>query len=318
MATALPLLCHWNGDGDIARAWLEYYTVLGVTEFHIILHGPEEESAEFLEAARDFPVVIRDRYTGTFDEREKVRRLNDLVSSFVGQWVLVVDSDEFVELPLVDVGMLTARLEFFGQTFLYAPFVQRFRADGSLDTPPVMPDPFAEMPLCDPKLAVKVGYSRTRSKYPLILVGDDTRIANGNHRRPNPTEEIHFFLGATHHFKWKKGLKERLRMMFDSRVLSVDPYHAAVAHLQGTGWMLPTDDGFVYTRQAMFDRGLLREPSAREVLRRCARMMLDTRSVPASLIWRSRVLRRWVLRRPIRQHTSTGRNGGLGEGGTFR
>ena len=287
----LALLCHWNGDGDIARAWLEYYTVLGVTEFHIILHGPEEESAEFLEAARDFPVVIRDRYTGTFDEREKVRRLNDLVSSFVGQWVLVVDSDEFVELPLVDVGMLTARLEFFGQTFLYAPFVQRFRADGSLDTPPVMPDPFAEMPLCDPKLAVKVGYSRTRSKYPLILVGDDTRIANGNHRRPNPTEEIHFFLGATHHFKWKKGLKERLQAVSDLE-LSYSPWaESASSWLAESEWRLPTDDGFIYSRQAMYDRGLLTGPSAAAILRRIGRNCVEARFGAIPLLWGLRASR---------------------------
>jgi hypothetical protein len=288
----LPLLCHWNGDGDIARAWLEHYTALGVTEFHIILHGPEEENAEFLEASRDFPVVIQDNYTGPYDNHVQAQRLNDLLASFVGRWVLVVDSDEFVELPLTDVDLLTSRLEFFGQTFLYAPFVQRFREDGSLDTPPVIRDPFVEMPLCDPKLAARVGYSRTRSKYPLILVAPGTRIANGNHRPPNPTEEIHFFQGATHHFKWKRGLKARLRMMFDTRVLSVDPYHAAVAHLQAEGWRLPTEHGFPYSRQAMFDRGILREPSAAEVLRRLARILLDTWTVPVGLVRRGRFHRR--------------------------
>ena len=280
----LPLLCHWNGDGDIARAWLEHYTALGVTEFHIILHGPEEENAEFLEAARDFPVIIQDRYVTLFDEREKVRRLTDLLASFVGRWVLVVDSDEFVELPLTDVDLLTSRLEFFGQTFLYAPFVQRFREDGSLDTPPVIRDPFVEMPLCDPKLAARVGYSRTRSKYPLILVAPGTRIANGNHHPPNPTEEIHFFQGATHHFKWKRGLKERLRVVSGLGLDYARWAEDATGRLGELAWHLPTDDSFPYSRQRMYDEGLLKGPSWAATLRRLARIASEARFAQVPLI----------------------------------
>src|SRR5690242_508639 len=96
------LLSHWRGDGDIARAFFEYYSD-SVEEFHLIVHGPIDENREVLALRTEFPIAFHGRYDGPFDDSEKARRLNQLLPIFKGKWVLLVDSDEFVELPFSSI-----------------------------------------------------------------------------------------------------------------------------------------------------------------------------------------------------------------------
>jgi hypothetical protein len=280
----LPLICHWNSDGDIANGWFAYYSALGVNEFHIILHGPVEENRDFVSASSKFPVTIHDSYQSPFDEKEKIRRLNALLPRFLGSWILVVDSDECVELPLRQIATLVNRLEFFGQTYLYAPLVQRIRLDGSLESPRSIGDLFSEFPLCDPYLAERVGYTATRRKYPLVQVLPETRIFDGNHEPPNTTPDFRAYVGVSHHFKWKASLLDRLNLTIDLNLPWSAGSAVAIARIKQMGNVLPTEDAFLYSRDQMFKRGLLVKPSIRRTIRRFFRLTVSDRSALIRLV----------------------------------
>src|SRR5690349_9703924 len=95
----LKLVSHVNGDDDLIEAWLKYYLDQGVTSFHLIVHGADSENAKLFAIKDDFPVVIADRYEGEFSAEEKKRRVDSLFATLTGQWLVFVDSDEFVEFP---------------------------------------------------------------------------------------------------------------------------------------------------------------------------------------------------------------------------
>ena len=40
----LRVVSHVNGDGDLLEAWFKYYRRLGVSSFHLVVHGPREEN----------------------------------------------------------------------------------------------------------------------------------------------------------------------------------------------------------------------------------------------------------------------------------
>src|SRR5919108_3911976 len=97
--TGVRLVSHINGDGDLLRAWLDYYLRLGITSFHVIAHGERAENETLFALQASYPIVIEDAYHGEFLSEEKRRRIAALLRRLRGQWVVLVDSDEFIELP---------------------------------------------------------------------------------------------------------------------------------------------------------------------------------------------------------------------------
>src|ERR1039457_4113980 len=95
----LGLVSHINGDGDLLESWLKYYCRLGVSSFHLIVHGPQEENSRLYALKDSYPLIIEDTYEGPFDSEEKKRRLNTLLARMRGRWLVLADSDEFVEFP---------------------------------------------------------------------------------------------------------------------------------------------------------------------------------------------------------------------------
>lgn len=84
----IKLVSHINGDGDLLPAWFKYYTGLGVTAFHIIVHGSEEENALFFKLAEQYPVVVEHHYKGEFQIEEKKRHLQKCLDGLVNTWVV--------------------------------------------------------------------------------------------------------------------------------------------------------------------------------------------------------------------------------------
>jgi hypothetical protein len=257
----IPLVCHWRGDGDIAEAFLEYYSSQ-VSGFHLILHGPEDENRGILALRSRFPIVVHDSYDGPFDDGEKARRLNALLATFMGEWILLADSDEFVELPHSFVGETIDALERSRLSCLSAPMLQRLRRDGSLNSPEIVQDPFAEFPLCSERLYALMGGTGSIGKYPLFRCGPETVVSIGNHGPPNGTDSVcDAFIGVTHHFKWKRSAINRISYTIEigwqwAQSESV-PY---LKYLGTHGFVLPLDDSFVYSREALYKRRLLKRP----------------------------------------------------------
>ncbi len=272
----LRLVSHVSGDGDLLEAWFNHHRNLGVSSFHLIVHGPKEKNRKLHSLKDSYPIVIEDSYETEFDSTEKKRRLNALLGRMGGHWIVLADSDEFVEFPYHNIRATIRALQVLGKNALFAPMLQRLTSDGSLETPEVIPDPFATFPLCSVDLYQKMGSQASIRKYPLFYCTEKTALQDGgNHNCPegNVTSSL---LGATHHFKFRRTVTERL----DSRINSAHPWrHESVQfqnYLAAHGNRLPTDGTFQYSRSELFRRGLLRKLSLSTALQFVRRLAGDT------------------------------------------
>ena len=266
----VKLVSHINADGDLLPAWFEYYSKMGITSFHLIVHGPDEENARLFELIHSYPAFIEEIYQGEFTTQGKEKRINSLLSTLRGSWVLFVDSDEFVELPYRKLNTTIRKLKYFGANALYAPMIQRITPDGSLETPESIGDPFAYFPRCSVVLNRKMGVGAAGAKYPLFFCCDRTFVNVGNHYPPNGTSTtLSHIQGVTHHFKWRKPVLERLTKRAHSTHACRRESVGYLKYLENNGYRLPTDDSFYYSRTELFRRGFLRSERAlnRENLR---------------------------------------------------
>lgn len=275
---AVKLLSHINNDGDLLEAWFSHYLRLGVTSFHLIVHGPPEENAKLMELKDSFPVVIVESYAGEFDIDEKERRVNAALRDMRGEWILLVDSDEFIEVPYQSLAGTIRIMRLIGMNALWAPLLQRFTANGSIETPDVVADPFAEFPMCSVDLCEEMGVTASPSKYPLFYCNEKTRVDGGNHGMPHGVlTSASGARGVTHHFKWRKSLLKRL----EARIYSSHKWRQESidykAYLEHGGYRVPTGEMFPYSRQAMFEKGLLIRPTLTRVLKGLIRDNLLTR-----------------------------------------
>ena len=256
----LNLVSHINGDGDLLEAWFRHYLGMGVTSFHLIMHGARSENARLVALKDRFPVLIRDAYEGEYRSEEKKRRTDAVLASLTGQWVIVADSDEFVEFPFRRIGTTIRMLEVAGANALYAPMLQRLTRDGSLDTPAIVEDPFATFPRCSVSLYKTMGSAASIDKFPLFYCTRNTRLFDGGNHTPPQGERpaISTLRGVTHHFKFRGSLMRRLERRIHS---SHSWRHESVEflnYLDRHDHRLPLQNSFDYSRSELFRRGLLR------------------------------------------------------------
>jgi hypothetical protein len=256
---SLGLVSHVNGDGDLLEAWFKYYCRVGVSSFHLIVHGPKEENGRLYALRDSYPVIIEDMYEGPFDSREKKRRLNSLIARMRGRWVLLVDSDEFVEFPYDKISTTIRMIRLAGKNALFAPMLQHMTLDGSLDTPVVVEDPFRTFPLCSMDLYQRMGVQAEIRKYPLFYCTGRTSLkGGGNHSCPNGNF-VSSLQGVTHHFKFRRSICQRL----ESRIHSSHRWRHESLQFQNflasNANRLPTEGAFAYSRAELFRRGLLRQ-----------------------------------------------------------
>jgi glycosyltransferase involved in cell wall biosynthesis len=257
---SLKLLSHVNADSDLIEAWLKYYLRLGVDRFHLVVHGTSEENDRLLAIKDSYPITIEDTYGGPFEYDEKKNRLDAVLARYTGQWIVLVDSDEFVEFPYQDIPATVSQLNCARANLMAAPMLQRLTADGSLETPPVIDDPFEMFPLCSVELYRRMGVKADIFKFPLFFCASGTQLAEaGNHHPPLGCEpRATTLLGVTHHFKFRLRVSQRL----DKRINSAHPWrHESVRfreYLESHSNQLPLEGAFVYSREELFRRGLLR------------------------------------------------------------
>lgn len=272
--TKAVLVSHLNGDADLLEPWFNYYQNLGVTRFHLVVHGAAEENAQLFQIRDRFPITFEESYQGSFDSGEKKKHLNALLSRMSGEWVMLVDSDEFVELPYGDIPNTIQMLRLEGANTLFAPMMQRLNADGSLMDLGSGEDPSRAFPFCSPDLYLRMGVSASIFKYPLFFCTDKTALVDGgNHNSPNGNQTILSALqGVTHHFKFRRCVLQRL----DARIHSTHPWrHESVLfqrYLENHSNRLPTAGSFSYSRAAMFRKGFLRKFSPSKIAALTARL----------------------------------------------
>jgi glycosyltransferase involved in cell wall biosynthesis len=257
----MKLISHVNADSDLIETWLKYYILLGVDQFHLVLHGPPAENERLLELRYAYPITIEDTYEGPFDSDQKKSRLDTVLARHADQWIVLVDSDEFVEFPYADIPETIKMLSQENSNVMAAPMLQRFKIDGSLDTLPVIDDPFDTFPRCSIDLYYRMGVKGDIFKFPLFFCSNTTRVKEeGNHHPPLGCEpRVTRALGITHHFKFRRPLSERLERRIYSehqwRNESVQLHEYLASHSN----RLPIEGSFLYSREALFQRQLLKK-----------------------------------------------------------
>jgi hypothetical protein len=245
------------GEEDIARAWLAHYRRLGVTSFHLVVHGTPKHNRVWFDLAGD-EVRIEEHCLGPFVEADRALRLGRLAARYPGEWVWIVDADEFVELPFDTVGETCAALVQAGVEALPAPLLQRVAPDGGFGPEGPIADPFAAYPVAVPDLCKRLGASAALTKFPLVLSRPGLRLSGGNHEPPGPFEPRGIPpRGVTHHFKWRRGLLERVTALSRTAVLTGREGATYARYLHGSGGKLPVDGGFAGSRDELFARGML-------------------------------------------------------------
>jgi hypothetical protein len=271
----LKLLSHINADSDLIEAWLRYYLGLGVDQFEFVLHGPPEENRRLLELKDSYPIRIQDTYGGPFDGEQKKNRLDALLARTPDQWVVLVDSDEFVEFPYRDIPQTIRKLQYANANVMPAPMLQRLKADGTLDTPPLIDDPFQTFPLCSEDLYKRMGSDACLQKYPLFFCSRSTQLyEEGNHNPPRCAEvRTSAMCGVTHHFKFRRTVSERLNKRINSEYAFRHESAQFRTYLDGHSNRLPLEGAFAYSREELFRRGLLRRLSLRNNVKSIGRTL---------------------------------------------
>ena len=264
------LISHVNHDDDLIEAWLQHYLRLGVDSFHLIAHGGREHNQRLFKIADRYPVHILDMYTGVFDPFEKRDRLAWGLSALDSGWVVLVDSDEFVELPYRSLAATVNVMRWLRADSLRAPMLQRFAWDSIYIDGDARP--FDAYPWCSVDLYARLGEPQAViDKYPVFELQRKTRLQRGNHYPPNGYgSRVAPMLGVTHHFKWRPAVQNRL----SARATSTQAYRGEaqqyIKFLGESGWRLPADSTFRYSRRALFTRGLLRRATTADLIHRRA------------------------------------------------
>lgn len=272
---SIRLISHVNRDDDLIEAWLLHYLKLGVGSFHLIVHGGADENRTLHGLRHRYPITVIDQYDGTFDVFEKRERLTWGLAQLRGGWVVLVDSDEFVELPYRTLAGTIRMMQWLRADALSAPMLQRFSADGGVDVATAR-CPFDTYPWCSTDLYAQLGQPQAViDKYPLFELTRRTALrSGGNHYPPNGYgSRVAPMLGVSHHFKWRSTVRERL----SQRANSTHPYRGEsvqyLAYLEGANWQLPVAGAFRYSRAGLFRRGLLTRPNVVDLASRRAHVV---------------------------------------------
>lgn len=256
-----------HNDADILPFFLAHYRKLGVSGFLLALHGPWPETT--LDGlTREEDVAIWDLLGDVYEDSYRRSILNLMADGERDRWVVVVDVDEFLELPFGTMKRTIAGLEVVGEAAMPAFLLQRISKDGGL---PVL-DPSSpidrQMPnghfnLCEEMQTEK---SVWKTKYPLSKVVPGFKIDRGNHWPPVAGAQAHLPIrGVLHHFKWRSALKTAFDLARgpSSNHDEMESYRRWLAAHDDR---LPTKQARPVSRQDLFARGLLVKPDRRQLL----------------------------------------------------
>jgi len=259
-----------ENDADLLPHFVRWYRGLGVEHFHFILHG--RWSAAGLATLEGLGGVdFSRRVDEPFCKTLKCDEITACARRFPGEWVVLADADEFLQLPTDSLAEAAARLEAAGADELYANMLQRVAADGSL--PEVTADARLEelFPLFSFGLCEEMGLEHPawKSKYPLARIGPHFTYQRGNHLPGNSRSVAHVPIrGVVHHFKWRRRLLEAFSQERGEGTNFAEM--AVYRRYINTHGRLPTALAKPCTTETLFEEGWLRLPNDHEsaILRR--------------------------------------------------
>lgn len=245
-------------DADILPHFLEHYRHLGVNSFRFALHG-EWSGEQLQKLSLQDDCFIEQQLHDPFSEQLKRRCLTQMAADLIGSWILLADTDEFLELPCHSLKRTCQCLELMGAVSLPALTLQRHSSDGTLAALESTASTEERYPMMQFHLAEAMGVSPPirKTQYPLVKVNSGFDIQGGNHFPPNgKVADVFPIRGVVHHFKWRRALQQSLVLPRDT---DANPEEQAVylAWLKARDWYLPVELALPYSRATLFEQGLL-------------------------------------------------------------
>lgn len=260
----ITVVTYIRGDADMLDDWFKWYKDLGVDRFHFWTHGAPRENEYLEDVAKDWGAKIIGRHGDTFYEplSAKGAGIGIMLDTLHGDWVVLADSDELLELP-VDGGfpeMIRFLTEGHAGTFS-APQMERIARGGfaaaERDEEVSL---HANYPLCAPGLRTYIGkwngvrkfrwevdkYIFWRHKPEIKLRG------TGYHKAPTNVLPHKRARGVTHHFMWREGSVSK----FENAVqrghnARRGRYSVFLRYLKAHDGILPLTNVFEYSREAL-------------------------------------------------------------------
>ena len=254
-------------DTDILPFFLEHYRALGPAKFHIFIHGDWTQAE--LAPLRAADVTVAGVVQSSFGAVMKLSAIEAYTGTLDTEWLIVVDADEFLELPCISLAATIKVLRRIGLDELPAFLLQRAAPDGSLPALPDRGPVDAVFPCYDYGLAERMGvpYPIWKNKYPLVRLGPQLRLSRGHHLPTAGRPSAHFPIRAVlHHFKWRDRLvRSTSRIRGEgSNQREQDAYRA---WLENHAFRLPTVGLKRCNRAALFAAGYLVRPTSSELSR---------------------------------------------------
>jgi glycosyltransferase involved in cell wall biosynthesis len=257
-------------DSDVLPFFLAHYRRLGVSEFHVFLHG--SWARDELATVRAADVTIAGVVDQPYSESLRSPLVEEYARGFPGEWLIIADADEFLELPYPSLKRTVEALCCLAADELPASLLQRVSADGRLPTLSEDASLDASFPCFDFRLTERMNLREPiwKSKYPLVRVGDQFRLVRGNHLPHSGRATAHLPIrGVVHHFKWRDRL---LRSVEEKRGAGSNQHDvdAYKQWLEENDSRLPSEGLQPYTRARLFDLGYLIKPDRIQVRRLAA------------------------------------------------
>ena len=245
-------------DVDLVPHFLKHYRDLGVAGFRFVLHGEfDPRRRDWMYAQPDITVFAE--LHGLFTESSKVQKIDWMLEGLEGTWAMMVDLDEFIELPQDSLAQTISAMEDLGLSSLPAFMVQRMTCDGQLAGLAAEDDIQQVFANYSFNLAERIGtkYPPIKTKYPLARVEAGARSSDGFHYPLLPDVCNNRPLRATlSHFKWRDRLKSAVKDFRGNDANSAEM--ATYGSYIGTSDVrLPTEGARPYGRADLIARGFL-------------------------------------------------------------
>ncbi|GAA5443793.1 hypothetical protein Misp06_01971 [Microbulbifer sp. NBRC 101763] len=250
--TTFPLICVFRDELDILPVFLHHYRSLGVTCFHLVDTGSTDNSIDYLLKQKDVQLYTVDG--GYPQANAGVDWVNKIAKEYcLGKWTLVVDADEFLQLPAksnqVSLDQTTRCMQKELAFALYTPLIDFF--SDNLQGDPTNAETLAELMAIAPNCVPYKSYikkriqafpffeirSRARAqisgisnyfvksyKIPLVYWRPDFQYIRSTHAcTPIPLSDNCAYL---FHFKFRAGFKKRLeRELKNPDRMNADVYY---------------------------------------------------------------------------------------------
>ena len=256
-----------HADADLLPFFLAHYRQLGVASFVLAFHG-DWDRVELDRLDGESDVHIWDVLGGEYSDGLRLSVINAIAKSFRDQWIVLVDADEFLELPQPTFKRTIRTLQVLGLDCLPALLVQRQTADGSLPATDPRRDLQSQFPLYHLHLCEEMGLELPvwKTKFPLAQVTDTFLSKRGNHLPPNGRlVDQAPIRGIVHHFKWREALRLALTL---PRGKNANGHEMQVygRWLDEHGGKLPLAGGRPYSSADLRRRGFLVRPDSRQLM----------------------------------------------------